>query len=240
MTKCTGVNAYEEITTKSAKRWSSDNKKKDAQSPVTYMPNVDDHFELAPDVLCETTVEEEVEDRGKKESNRAKSRTLKVRVFSHKKGIEELKAFVVGLIKAFQKFMKEEVDQTQNYFITKIDKIEDTPTLLYDQFEFVSTRSFDNIFFEQKKELVRRLDFFLNNQKWYEKRGVPYTLGFMFYGPPGTGKTSTIKAIANYTKRHIVEISLSRIKTYKDLQKVFNDTNFCDKTIPHHKMIYIL
>jgi len=136
--------------------------------------------------------------------------------------------------------MKEEVNQTQNYFITKIDKIEDQPTLLYDQFEFLSTRSFDNIFFEQKDELKRRLDFFLNNQKWYEKRGVPYTLGFMFYGPPGTGKTSTIKAIATYTKRHVVEISLSRIKTYKDLQKVFNDTSFCDKTIPHHKMIYIL
>jgi len=239
ITKCNGVNAYEEITTKSNKRWSSD-KKKDQKEPVTYMPNVDEPFELAPGVLCERTVEEEVEPQNKKESNRTKSRVLKIRVFSHTKPIEELKSFIADLIKAFHKFMKEEIDQTQNYFITKIDKIEDTPTLLYDQFEFVSTRSFNNIFFEQKQELVRRLDFFLNNQKWYEKRGVPYTLGFMFYGPPGTGKTSTIKAIATHTKRHIVEISLSRIKTYKDLQKVFNDTNFCDKTIPHHKMIYIL
>jgi SpoVK/Ycf46/Vps4 family AAA+-type ATPase len=33
------------------------------------------------------------------------------------------------------------------------------------------------------------------------------------WGPPGTGKTSFIKALANYTKRHIVTISLKMIKT---------------------------
>jgi len=213
--------------------------KKKPEGPVTYLPNVDDEFEVAPGIKCERTVIE-TEEGEKKNSNKTKSRILKLRLFSQTLPIEDLKIFVGGLIKAFNKYMKEEVNQTQNYFITKIEKIEETPTLLYDQFDFLSTRSFDNIFFEQKDELRRRLDFFLNNQKWYEKRGVPYTLGFMFYGPPGTGKTSTIKAIATYTKRHIVEISLSRIKTYKDLQKVFNDTNFCDKTIPHHKMIYIL
>jgi len=106
---------------------------------------------------------------------------------------------------------------------------------------------------------MRRLDFFLNNKEWYAKRGVPYTLGFLFYGPPGTGyddlircfsrfllifnccsKTSTIKAIASYTKRHIVEVSLGRIKTYRELQRVFHETTFCDKFIPHHKIIYIL
>ena len=109
---------------------------------------------------------------------------------------------------------------------------------------------------------MRRLDFFLKNKEWYSKRGVPYTLGFLFYGPPGTGyafllslllvltlilfnvhdfsKTSTIKAIAAYTKRHIVEVSLGRIKTYRELQRVFHETTFCDKFIPHHKIIYIL
>jgi len=121
----------------------------------------------------------------------------------------------------------------------KIGK-EENPSLLYDNFEFISTRTFDNIFFEQKDELLRRLDFFQKNEAWYKEKGVPYTLGFMLYGPPGTGKTSTIKAIANYTGRHIVEVSLGRIKTYKDLHKVFNETTFCDRRVPHHKMIYIL
>ena len=28
---------------------------------------------------------------------------------------------------------------------------------------------------------MRRLNFFLNNKEWYARRGVPYTLGFLFY-----------------------------------------------------------
>jgi len=136
--------------------------------------------------------------------------------------------------------MKEEIDKNQYYFITKVEKIDENNTLLYDQFTFHTNRSFDNIFFPQKKELLRRLDFFLENKDWYKRRGVPHTLGFMFYGPPGTGKTSSIKSIAAYTKRHLVEVSLGRIKTYRELQKVFHETTFCDKFIPHHKIIYIL
>jgi hypothetical protein len=64
--------------------------------------------------------------------------------------------------------MKDEVDQSQFYFITKVDKLDDKDTLLYDQFEYVSTRTFDNIFFEQKEDLRRRLDFFLKNESWYQ------------------------------------------------------------------------
>eukprot|EP01126_Amoeba_proteus_P043441 TRINITY_DN4768_c0_g1_i1.p1 TRINITY_DN4768_c0_g1~~TRINITY_DN4768_c0_g1_i1.p1 ORF type:complete len:514 (-),score=106.70 TRINITY_DN4768_c0_g1_i1:200-1741(-) len=231
-----GVTAYEEIQTQSARRWGSDKKKK--TNLVTYMPNVDDDFELEKDILCERVINEE-NDQNKK-SNKHKARTITLRIYSKTKTVDELKTYVAQLIANYEQFMKDEVDKSQFYFITKIETIEEQSTLLYDQFEFVSTRSFNNIFFRQKQDMVRRLDFFLNNKEWYQKRGVPYTLGFMFYGPPGTGKTSTIKAIANYTKRHIVEISLSRIKTYKDLQKVFNETVICDKHIPHHKMIYIL
>lgn len=234
--KCEGVNAYEEIQTQNQRRWGDDKKKKN--SLVTYMPNVDECFALDKDILCERYVEEE-NDQNKK-SNKHKARTITLRVYSKNKGVDELKAYISQLITNYETFMKNEVDKSQFYFITKMESIDDKSTLLYDQFEFVSTRSFDNIFFSQKAEMVRRLDFFLKNKAWYQKRGVPYTLGFMFFGPPGTGKTSTIKAIANYTRRHIVEISLSRIKTYKDLQKVFHETNFCDKQIPHDKMIYIL
>jgi replication-associated recombination protein RarA len=53
-------------------------------------------------------------------------------------------------------------------------------------------------------------------------------------GPPGTGKTSLIKAMAQYTSRHIVFLSLKIIKTkhYKltltvlTLVKTFRTKNF--------------
>jgi SpoVK/Ycf46/Vps4 family AAA+-type ATPase len=46
------------------------------------------------------------------------------------------------------------------------------------------------------------------------------------YGPPGTGKTSLIKAIANYTNRHVIVISLKLIKTKKQLDDVFFEERY--------------
>jgi SpoVK/Ycf46/Vps4 family AAA+-type ATPase len=43
----------------------------------------------------------------------------------------------------------------------------------------------------------------------------------MFHGIPGCGKTSTIKAIANEGKRHIINIQLSQIKSKEQLNHLF-------------------
>ena len=74
----------------------------------------------------------------------------------------------------------------------------------YTEFQFESGKSFKNVFFPQKDTLIKRLDFFRDNKSWYKSRGIPYTLGLLLHGIPGCGKTSTIKAIANHTQRHIV------------------------------------
>merc|ERR1712183_860654 len=75
---------------------------------------------------------------------------------------------------------------------------------------------------------------------WYKQRGIPYTMGFLFYGDPGCGKTSTIKAIANHTQRHIVSVPLNKIKTAKELLNVFYNTNINYKDIPLDKRLYVL
>jgi len=61
-------------------------------------------------------------------------------------------------------------------------------SLSFDKKRFVTARTFKNIFFEEKKDVEARVNHFINNKKWYDERGIPYTLGFMFQGPPGTGK----------------------------------------------------
>jgi SpoVK/Ycf46/Vps4 family AAA+-type ATPase len=93
-----------------------------------------------------------------------------------------------------------------------------------------------------------RTKFFLEHREWYDRKGIPYTLGFLYHGPPGTGKTSTIKAIANEGRRHIINIQLSEIKTKQQLQHLFfndeihvyNGTNLERYTIPVSERLYVI
>lgn len=70
----------------------------------------------------------------------------------------------------------------------------------------------------------------------------------MFHGPPGCGKTSTIKAIANVGKRHIINIHLSEIKSKEQLTHLFfnDEINVLDngKTeryiIPVNERMYVI
>jgi chaperone BCS1 len=80
----------------------------------------------------------------------------------------------------------------------------------------------------------------LNNEGWYKKKGIPYNIGFLFHGTPGCGKTSCIKAISNFTNRHVVEINLSKIKKCKDFIKIFNHNCMNEDYVPHDKKIIVL
>jgi hypothetical protein len=120
--------------------------------------------------------------------------------------------------------------------------------LIYTKHLFHTTRTFSNVFFEQREKVKNHVEFFLNRKDWYEKKGIPYTLGFMFHGEAGTGKTSTIKAIANTARRHIINVQLSQIKTKEQLRHLFfNDeihvsdgTKTERYTIPVHERLYVI
>ena len=96
---------------------------------------------------------------------------------------------------------------------------------------FQSKRTFDNLFFEKKAELIRKLDFFRDNRDWYDAEGHPYHLGIGLHGPPGTGKTSIIKAMANYLGRHLIVIPLSKIKTQTEFLNVFSEATYHEENI---------
>jgi len=61
----------------------------------------------------------------------------------------------------------------------------------------------------------------------------------MFSGKPGCGKTSTIKAIAKYTKRHIIDVPLTKIDNCRDLMNIFYGEEINGKKIPMNKRIYL-
>lgn len=83
-----------------------------------------------------------------------------------------------------------------------------------------SSTTFDSIFFDNKKDIVKKINFFLKEKEWYIKKGKAHTLGILLSGPPGTGKSSFIKSISNLTKKHIINIKLSDNFDFNVLEKI--------------------
>ena len=115
--------------------------------------------------------------------------------------------------------------------------------------EFNTSKTLTNIYGEGMEVVRKRIDFFNNNRDWYISKGVPYTFGLLMHGEPGCGKTSLIKAIANVTKRHIINISLNKFTTKTQLKNLFfSDKITIDKPggmtenliIPIEKRLYVI
>jgi ATP-dependent Zn protease len=114
---------------------------------------------------------------------------------------------------------------------------------------FNTYKSVNNIFGKHIDDVRERVNLFINHPEWYEKRGIPHTLGILLHGKPGCGKTSLIKAIAKDTNRHVFNITLRKTTTQRQLLNLFFDenvsiTNSLNETsilaIPLEQRIYVI
>jgi hypothetical protein len=161
---------------------------------------------------------------GKKPKTAEKIEKIKLELFSYKSNIKQIKDFVEELTEDYLSSL-ENIRYNKKFIYNLTNtKYDESPLEIWNETIFSSNRTFTNLFFNGKKDVIERLDFFLKNKTWYNNLGIPYCLGIGMYGPPGTGKTSLIKAIANYTNRHIITISLKIIKTRNQLKKKSHHT----------------
>lgn len=153
-----------------------------------------------------------------------------IHIYSNEKTIKDLRSYLEDIKTSYLKEQKNSRFQKQFiYFLNSKNKNKDEEEdkyFLWNETEFNSNSSFDNIYFEGKDETIRKIDFFLNNKEWYKEKGIPYNLGIGLSGSPGTGKTSFIKALAKYTNRHLIIISLKSINNVEELRNVFFETTY--------------
>lgn len=180
---------------------------------------------------------------------------LKFRLFSYSNESLFLQTYVETCAKDYERHMLNKLGTNKYYFDMMVKQsgksIQNplpTSYLMFTKHKFQTSRTFDNVFFEQKESIKTHTEFFLERRDWYEKKGIPHTLGFMFHGEPGCGKTSTIKAIANIGKRHIINIHLSEIKSKEQLTHLFfnDEIHVYDNgkteryTIPVNERMYVI
>jgi hypothetical protein len=121
-------------------------------------------------------------------------------------------------------------------------------TFVYSMQEFQTNRRFANLFGPEFDKIKSRVKFFIDNKKWYDEKGIPYTIGLLLSGEPGTGKTSIIKCLANETKRFIVTVHMHNNMTKTQFHNLFFNENLCvvqdGRTemirVPINRRIYVL
>lgn len=141
---------------------------------------------------------------------------------SKNKTVVEISQFIQEITDDFLKFYTPKDPNKIYHFIYQGNddkKLNFKTYILSDSSANVVT--FDHLFFEEKEKIIEAVNR-LKNVEFYKKYGVKRKVGFLFEGKSGNGKTSTAIAIANETKRHIIEIPMSRIKMNKEIEKIVN------------------
>jgi len=195
-----------------------------------YMVYQNKHFKIDDNIFVKVEIERE-ESNDDKEKIVSKTDKITVHIYSYVYSVNYIKNYVDNITENYVSSIKE--NRSSKKFIYFLDKVQakgDESCLdCWREDIFESARTFNNIFFDGKKELLAKIDFFLKNREWYYEKGIPYSLGIGLHGPPGTGKTSFIKALANHTGRHIIVMSLKTIKTKRQLEQFFFENTYSDK-----------
>lgn len=159
-----------------------------------------------------------------------------ITILSYVHNANYLSKYLDGLTKEYLLRVKI-YDDGNIYYITQNVK---NGSNSHNMYVMKTYKTFDNLFFEQKNRLLKKINYFLNNKQDYAKKGIPYTLGLLLHGEPGCGKTSFIKALSNLTKRHVLEINLKNISTCSEFVDAFRNETYNELHIPIEKKIIVL
>ena len=155
-----------------------------------------------------------------------------IELFSYTKSMQELRAFLNKITHEFKIKIENKLGDKMYYFnqhpmnapITA-NGVKDYTRLpnnsVFTMKVFQTNRKFTNLFGPEISVVRKRVEFFTKNRKWYDTKGIPYTLGLLLSGQAGAGKTSSIKCLANETKRHIININLNNDITKTQLENLF-------------------
>lgn len=90
----------------------------------------------------------------------------------------------------------------------------------YNQYNFNNNATFDDLFLNNKDELITHLSDFKNGISKHK------FLSLLLHGKPGTGKTSIIRMMAAYFNRSVVYIKLNEVNDMKTLLDIIHNKTY--------------
>ena len=184
-----------------------------------------------------------------------------IELFSYKKTTHELRMFLNKISYDYELKLKNKLGDHIYYFnqhpmnipgdsTGKKDYSKLPSTTIFTMKKFQTNRKFSNLFGPEIDIVKKRVEFFIKNKKWYDEKGIPYTIGLLLSGQAGAGKTSSVKCLANETNRHIININLNNDITKTQFENLFfnevisvlnTSTGQTEKySIPLDQRIYVL
>lgn len=100
----------------------------------------------------------------------------------------------------------------------------------------ITNKTINNTFVSNhvNETLLKDIDFFINNEKYYKNKGYPYKRGYILYGEPGCGKTSIIKIIAQHYKLPVFLVDISIFEQNDNFTKIMHEiSNYVELGKPH-------
>ena len=145
-------------------------------------------------------------DNAEKPGNEGIEQTIEL--FSYTKSMQELRAFLNKITHEYKIKIENKLGDKMYYFNqhpmnapTATNGQKDYTKLpnhsVFTMKVFQTNRKFTNLFGPEISVVRKRVEFFIKNRKWYDTKGIPYTLGLLLSGQAGAGKTSSIKCLAN-------------------------------------------
>lgn len=142
-------------------------------------------------------------------------------LFSTELKLTELKAWSQVVFEKYMQNKNNELGDKRYYFDQQLNNQNE---IVFNYVQFSTTKSLNNLYGQHIQKVKKRVDKFLYNREWYDRHGIPYTLGLLLSGNPGCGKTSLIKAIAKESNRHVFNLRITDKTFVSELKQLLYTT----------------